>query len=259
MKLYSGRKIIDGLCLIFAGMLFFMLPCSLVLAESANEIIVSAAADLIRPFKEIGAMYEKETGVKALFNFGSTGLLAQQIEGGAPVDLFFAANKSYIEALEGKGLILPETKALYAVGRITLATPKGYTKFGSLQDLLRPEVKKIAIANPVHAPYGMAAKAAMVKIGVWERLKDKLVLGENVRQALNYVETGSVDAGIVALSVSIRSDTNFILIPEELHLPIEQAFAVIKGSRNPKQAREFAEFINGPKGRPIMEKYGFKY
>lgn len=230
---------------------------SVTFAESPKEITVSAAADLSRAFKEIGEMYEKETGVKVLLNFGSTGLLAQQIEGGAPVDLFAAANKSYIDALEVKGLILPETKKLYAVGRITLATPNGYAKLSSLQDLLKPEVKKIAIANPAHAPYGMAAKAAMEKIGIWERLKDKLVLAENIRQALDYVETGSVDAGIVALSVSIGSNTNYTLIPEELHPPIEQAMAVIKNGRNPKEAKGFADFINGPAGRPIMRKYGF--
>jgi len=230
---------------------------SVTFAESPKEIIVSAAADLSRAFKEIGAVYEKETGVKVLLNFGSTGLLAQQIEGGAPVDLFAAANKSYIDSLEGKGLILPETRKLYAVGRITLATPKSYAKLSFLQDLLRPEVKKIAIANPAHAPYGMAAKAAMEKIGIWKRLKDKLVLAENIRQTLDYVETGSVDAGIVALSVSIGSNTNFTLIPEELHPRIEQAMAVIKNGRNPKEAKGFADFINGPAGRPIMKKYGF--
>lgn len=241
-------------------LIFVMFVFNLIFGVSAvwaEEITVSAAADLASAFKELGAIYEKETGVKVLLNFGSTGILAQQIEGGAPVDLFAAANRKFIDDLEKKGLILPETKALYAIGRITLATPKGAAMLGSLTDLLRPEIKKIAIANPAHAPYGMAAKAALEKMGLWEKVSVKMVYGENVHQTLTYVETGSVDAAIVALSISIGSEVNFALIPQELHPPLEQALAVIRSSKNPKQAREFAEFINGPKGRPIMKKYGF--
>lgn len=226
-------------------------------AASASEILVSAASDLTGAFKEIGATYEKESGNKVTFNFGSTGILAQQIEGGAPIDLFAAANKSYIDNLEKKGLILPETKRVYAIGRIVLATPKGSVKLNSLQDLMRPEIKKIAIANPNHAPYGMAAKEVMEKTGIWEKVKDRVVYGENIRQAMQYLETGSVDAAILALSVSIGSDVSFALIPQELYSPIEQTLTVIKGAKNEKKAREFADFITGPTGRAVMERYGF--
>ncbi|MBN2654206.1 MAG: molybdate ABC transporter substrate-binding protein [Nitrospirae bacterium] len=226
-------------------------------AKDSKGIIVSAAADLIKAFKEIGGFYEKETGNKVIFNFGSTGMAAKQIEAGAPVDLFFAANKSYIDGLQAKGLIHPETKTLYAVGRITLATPKGTAKLNFIKDLLDPRIKRIAIANPGHAPYGLAAKEAMQKAGVWDAVKHKIVMGETVRQALDYVETGNVDAGIVALSVSIGSKTEFSLIPEELHNSIEQAMAVIKSTKNKKQAIEFANYVNSPKGRQIMKKYGF--
>lgn len=226
-------------------------------AASASEILVSAAADLSRAFKEIGALYEKESGNKVIFNFGSTGMLAQQIEGGAPVDLFASANKSYIDDLEKKGLILPDTKRAYAVGRITLATPRNGLRLNSLQELARPEIKMLAIANPSHAPYGMAAKEAMEKSGVWDKVKDKMVYGENVRQVLQYLETGNVDAAIIALSISIGSDVNYTIIPQELYTPLEQAMAVIKAGKNQKEARVFEDFINGPKGRPVMKKYGF--
>lgn len=237
-------------------LLILFIACS-IKGAAASEILVAAAADLSRAFKEIGSLYEQEIGNRVVFNFGSTGILAQQIEGGAPVDLFAAANKSYIDDLEKKGLILPDTKRLYAVGRITLATPKGGVKLNSLQDLARPDIKMIAIANPSHAPYGMAALAAMEKTGVLEKVKDKMVYGENVRQTLQYLETGSVDAAIIALSISIGSDVNYTLIPQELHPPLEQTMAVIKDGKNQKAAKEFAGFINGPKGRPIMKKYGF--
>ncbi|MDO8446452.1 MAG: molybdate ABC transporter substrate-binding protein [Deltaproteobacteria bacterium] len=225
--------------------------------SAASEILVSAASDLTGAFKEIGGRYEKESGNKVTFNFGSTGILAQQIEGGAPIDLFAAANKKYVEDLERKGLIIPETKRVYAVGKIVLATPKGGVKLNSLQDLMRPETKRIAIANPSHAPYGMAAKEAMEKTGIWEKIKDRVVYGENIRQAMQYLETGSVDAAILALSVSINSDVNYTLIPQEFYSPIEQTLAVIKGAKNEKRAREFADFITGPKGRTVMERYGF--
>ncbi|RJQ15303.1 MAG: molybdate ABC transporter substrate-binding protein [Nitrospiraceae bacterium] len=245
-----------SLLLLSALLNVLSLPLS-AFAVSPNEITVSAAADLSSAFREIAAMFEKETGVKALLNFGSTGMLAQQIEGGAPIDMFAAAQKSFIDDLEKRGFILPDTKRIYAIGRIALAVPRGAAKLDSLKGLLRPEIKKIAIANPAHAPYGMAAKAALERMGLWEKVRDKMVYGENVRQALSYVETGSVDAAIVALSISIGSDINYTLVPQELHPPLEQTLAVTKGGRNPGQARKFAEFINGPKGRPIMKKFGF--
>jgi len=232
---------------------------SLLLAGTslASEILVSAASDLTGAFKEIGKMYEKETGNRVVFNFGSTGMLAQQIEGGAPIDLFAAANKRYVDELEKKGLIIPETKRVYAIGRIVLATPKGGVKLDSIEELLRPEIKRIAIANPSHAPYGMAAKEAMEKMGVWEKVKDKVVYAENIRQAMQYLETGNVDAAILAHSVIVGSDLNYTPISQELYSPIEQTLAVIKGSKNEKKARESADFITSQKGRIIMERYGF--
>lgn len=227
-------------------------------AGTGKEIMVSAASDLTRAFKEMGEMYEKETGYKVLFNFGSSGILAQQIEGGAPVDLFASASRSYIDKLDKKGLVLPETKRVYAVGRIALVVPKGGAKLDSLNDLLRPGTKKIAIANPSHAPYGMAAKEAMENTGTWDKVKDRIVYGENIRQTLQYVETGDVDAAVVALALCIASDIDYALIPQALHSPIEQSMAVIKGAKNERAAKEFEEYITGPKGKAILERYGFK-
>jgi molybdate transport system substrate-binding protein len=190
--------------------------------------------------------------------FGSTGNLARQIENGAPVDLFAAANVGFIDDLGRKGAILPETKALYARGRITIWTRADSTlQINGLADLARSEVKRVSIANPEHAPYGLAAREALEKAGVWETVRPKLVLGENVRQALQYAETGDVDCAIVALSLSIQSDGRWQLVPEEMHNPLDQALAIVKGSGHEREAREFASFINGTEGRPVMRKYGF--
>lgn len=221
-------------------------------------LTVSAAADLTNAFQEMGKLFEQETGNKVSFNFGSTGQLAQQIERGAPVDLFAAANKSFIEELDKKGLVIPDTKALYARGRITLWTKENSPlNLKQIKDLSKPEVKRIAIANPDHAPYGIAAREAFQSVGIWDAVQPKLVFGENVRQTLQYAESGNVDVAIAALSLSVNKPGRWELIPDNLHKPLDQMLAVIKKTSHESQAREFAKFINGSKGRLLMRKYGF--
>lgn len=225
----------------------------------ADELHVAAASDLIPAFEEIGKAFESTRKTKVVFSFGSTGLLSRQIENGAPMDLFAAASIDFINQLEQKGLILPETKAVYARGRITLWVPKtSPLKIDKVTDLTRDEVKRIAIANPDHAPYGMAAQQALQKAGVWDQVKAKLVYGDNIRQTLQFAETGNVDVAIVALALSKQSEGVWSLIPQELHNPIDQGLAVIKGTKNEKAARDFASFVNGPQGQAILAKYGFE-
>lgn len=227
-------------------------------SDAPATLTVSAAADLIPAFEELGRLFERETGVKAVFNFGSTGQLTQQIESGAPVDLFAAANARFIEELERKDLILPDTKALYAQGRITIWTrADNALKLERIEDLARADVRRVAIANPEHAPYGAAAREALQSTGVWEVVRPKLVFGENIMQTLQYAETGNVDAAIVALSISIGSDGRWSLVPQEAHQPLNQTLAVIRGARREAEARRFAAFINSPLGRSVMRRYGF--
>ncbi|HSO76206.1 MAG TPA: molybdate ABC transporter substrate-binding protein [Blastocatellia bacterium] len=226
--------------------------------QQQTRLTVSAAADLMPAFSEIGMLYEYETGTEVAFNFGSTGQLTQQIEQGAPVDLFAAANASFIDELEKKGLTIPETRAVYAQGRITIWTRNDSgLQLNRLEDLTRPDVKRLAIANPDHAPYGMAAREALQRAGVWEAARGKLVFGENVSQTLQFAESGNVDAAIVALSLSINSNGTWKLIPAELHNPLNQTLAVLKGASNEAGARKFAAFVNGPEGRSVMRRYGF--
>lgn len=222
-------------------------------------LTVSAAADLAYAFQELGALFEQKTGTRVSFNFGSTGQLAQQIEQGAPVDVFAAANVSFIEDLERKGLTVPGTKALYARGFIVIWTRADSAfAFQGLPDLARPEARRVAIANPDHAPYGVAAREALQTAGLWEQVSPKLVLGENVRQTLQYAETGNVEVALVALSLAVVADNGrWTPVPQELHEPIDQALAVIKNTGHEKEARSFADFVNGPEGRPVMQQYGF--
>lgn len=224
----------------------------------SQELTVAAASDLTPAFEELGREFESVHKTKVVFSFGSTGLLTRQIENGAPMDLFAAANVSYIDQLEQKGLIITDTKAIYARGRITFWTPAmSHIRLAGIEDLARPEVQRIAIANPDHAPYGLAAKQALESAGIWDRVKPKLVYGDNIRQTLQYAETGNVDVSIVALSLSVQSRGRWTLIPEELHKPIDQALAVIKTTKNEQAARAFGAFLASPKGQAIMQKYGF--
>jgi len=223
-----------------------------------SEVTVAAASDLTPAFEEVGREFQAAQNIKVVFNFGSSDMLARQIENGAPIDLFASANVDYVNQLEQKGLIVPDTKKLYARGRITLWTLKdGPVQIDKITDLTRPEVKRVAIANPEHAPYGMAARDALEQSGVWEAVKPKLVYGENIRQTLQYAQTGNVEVAIVALSLSMQSDGRWVLVPEELHKPLDQGLAVIKGAKDERAAREFIDFILGPQGQAIMGKYGF--
>jgi molybdate transport system substrate-binding protein len=223
-----------------------------------SEIIVGAASDLTPAFEELGRQFEQESGTHVTFSFGSTGTLARQIENGAPMDLFAAANVDYVDQLDREGLILPDTKTLYARGRITIWTrTESEPAITQIEDLARPDVARVAIANPEHAPYGKAAREALETAGVWKAVEPKLVYGENIRQAMQYAQTGNAEVAITALSLSVVSEGHWTLVPEELHKPLDQAMAVIKATRMEEESRRFAQFINSPQGRSTMRKYGF--
>ncbi len=224
----------------------------------AGEIIVAAAADLQFAFTEIANNFEQETGHSVNLVFGSTGQLAQQIANGAPYDLLASADRSYVDRLSGEGKVVKDSIALYARGRIVLAVNRksGLTAT-DLSALTSPQIKHIAIANPAHAPYGLAAQQALQAVGIWDEVQSKLVYGENVRQALQYIQTGDAEVGIIALSVTNVPEITWTLIDGNLHDPLDQALAVVSTSKNQELARQFAAFINGETGRPIMRKYGF--
>lgn len=244
--------------LVFALALISLTACKPNLIQPPKQITVAAAADLGPAFEEIGRAFEAESRTKVIFSFGSTGMLTQQIENGAPMDVFAAADVSYIDELERKGFIVPGTRAIYALGRITIWTRKtGPLRPQQLAELTRPEVKRIAIANPDHAPYGLAARQALEAAGVWDEVKPKLIYGDNIRQALQFAQTGNVDVAIVALSLSLPSDGYWVLIPAELHKPLNQGLGVVKGSAHESDARNFASFVTSAAGRKIMQKYGF--
>jgi molybdate transport system substrate-binding protein len=248
-------------------MMFLVGLLSLALAEipggravaggSRPELVVAAAADLVFALREIAPIFEKEHKVKVTLTFGSTGQLAQQIQHGAPVDVFFAANVAYVDDLRVKEAVLSDSVEPYAQGQIVLATQKGRSGISTLKDLTRNDVKRVAIANPAHAPYGMAAREALMSAGLWTQVQPKLVYGENIRQALQFLQTSNVDAAIIALSVAQVPKIQFFRIDPSLYKRIIQAAAVTARTRQLDLARAFIRFVNGPQGRPIMKRFGF--
>jgi molybdate transport system substrate-binding protein len=172
--------------------------------------------------------------------------------------VFAAADAARIAALGSKGLVISDTVKVYAVGRIVLWTRESSPlRVERVEDLVGIDVQKIAIANPDHAPYGVAARQAMQSAGIWEQAQDKLVLAENVQQALQYAQAGNVDVAIVALSLAVQGGGRWTLVPAELHEPIVQVLAAISTTAHDREARRFADFVTKPQGREVLRKYGF--
>jgi len=229
----------------------------------AGELTVAAASDLNYAFKEVIAGYEQQTGHHVKLTLGSSGNFYAQIQNGAPFDLYFSADIGYPRKLEEAGLVVPGSLYPYAVGRIVLWTGNGsHLDLSKGLEILRdPTIKKVAIANPKHAPYGRAAVAAMEYFKVYDQVKDRLILGENISQAAQFIESGACDAGIIALSLALapamKAAGQYWEIPATAHAPLEQGAVILKQSKNPEAAKQFLEYIKGPQGQEIMKRYGF--
>ncbi|MBK8378148.1 MAG: molybdate ABC transporter substrate-binding protein [Nitrospira sp.] len=229
----------------------------------ADDIAVAAASDLQFAIKELIVEYEKQTGHHVKLSLGSSGNFYAQLQQGAPFDLYFSADIGYPKKLEEAGLTVPGSLYRYAVGRVVLWAPKQSPVEVSkgLTVLRDAAVRKIAIANPKHAPYGRAAVAAMEQSQVYAEVKDRLVLGENISQAAQFIESGACDVGIIALSLAMapvmKSAGSYWLIPAEAHPPLEQGAVIMKQSKQQDAARHFLQFMQSPQGQEVMTRYGF--
>jgi len=229
----------------------------------AQEITVAAAADLQFAMQDVTARFYKETGKTVKLIYGSSGNFFQQIQNGAPFDMFFSANLDFPKKLEASGLTEPGTYYQYARGKIVIWVPKEskIDLTSGLKALLDPSVKKIAIANPQHAPYGQAAVAAMQKENVYEHVKEKFVLGENISQTASFVVSGAADVGIVALSLALsptmKEKGRYLDIPAGEYPPIEQACVILSSSKEKNTARQFLSFMKTPAVAEVLRSYGF--
>jgi molybdate transport system substrate-binding protein len=230
---------------------------------AAQEITVAAAADLQFALQEAGARFQQESGKPVKLIYGSSGNFAQQLQNGAPFDMFFSANLDYPRQLEAAGLIEPGTFYQYAIGKIVVWVPNDskLDLSSGLKALLDPSIKKIAIANPQHAPYGKAAVAALQKEKIYEQVKDKFVLGENISQTASFVASGSADVGILALSLALspnmKDKGRYAEVPAADYPPIEQACVIMRSSKNKDIAAQFLKFVQSAPIKELFQKYGF--
>jgi molybdate transport system substrate-binding protein len=233
-------------------------------ANKPAEIAVAAAADLSTVLKQLGDLHEKKSGVKVNLSLGASGALAQLIQNGAPFDLFFSADMDYPRQLIASGDADASSLYQYAVGNLILWVPMDSPLDPAqkyMDVLLDRSVRKIAIANPQHAPYGRAAVAALKHTGVYERVADRLVLGENVSQAAQFVESGNAQAGFVALAHAVapamQGKGKYWQVPENFYPPLAQGAVVLSRAQHKKEAAQFLEFIKTKEAEELLRKSGF--
>lgn len=233
--------------------------------RAATEAIrVAAASDLKFAMEELLAEFRRlQPEIQVEVTFGSSGNFYTQLSNKAPFDLFFSADIEYPRKLVALGLAEKQTEFVYAVGHIVVWVPNA-SKLDlnrGIDVLTDPAIQKIAIANPRHAPYGRAAEAALKKLGVYEHVESRLVLGENIAQTAQFVETGAADIGVIALSLAMapvmREKGRFWLIPQDSHPPLVQGGVILKSTQSPSATSRLREFISSDVGRTVLKKYGF--
>lgn len=229
--------------------------------QDPNVITVSAAASLTEAFTDIASQYKEEhPGAQVNLNFGGSGSLRAQIEGGAPVDIFASADQNQMDMLGDKNLIVNSSRKDFAQNSLVLITPEKSTlNITSLQDLKDPQVKKIGIGNPDTAPVGKYTRLTLTEAGLWDQLEKKVVLAEDVKQVLVYVERGEVDAGFVYMTDAKTATPGTIKIVASVPVstPVNYPIAVVSSSEHKEEAQNFVDFITGEEGQEILEKYGF--
>ena len=228
-------------------------------------VSVAAASDVRYAMDDLVATYQAMNPDRSVaVSYGSSGNFLAQISQGAPFDVFFSADIAYPQQLEEAGIAAPDSTRLYAEGRIVAwvqdASPIDVAGL-AIAAVLDPAAQRVAIANPEHAPYGRAARAAMEAAGVWDEVQPRLVMGENISQAAQFVESGAADIGVLALSLAIApplcGEGRYALVPQELHPPIDQGAVVLTGAADPAAAQAFLDFVLGPEGRIVLDRYGF--
>jgi molybdate transport system substrate-binding protein len=231
---------------------------------TAQEITVAAAADMSAALPELVAAYTKKTGQTVKLLFGASGNLTNQIRNGAPFDIFFSADEQYPQQLIAEGLASKDTLYRYAVGRLVLwvpgDSPLDLPELG-MKALLDPSVKKISIANPATAPYGRAAEATLRHFGIYDQVSSRLVVGENISQAAQFVESGNAQAGLIALSHALapamKDKGRYWTVPLDAYPTLNQAAVVLSKSKQQDAARRFLEFLRSPEATSLLTGYGF--
>ncbi len=263
---YPNRIVLEALpsglsmtirALLLLAVAFTVLACPDTGGEDDTRILVASASDLAVAIPEMVAAFEAAMGTRVDVTLGSSGQIAHTILNGAPVDLFLSADAGWVDRLRDAGRTVPGTEAVYAFGPLVLVSTAGTPPVRELADLRQPAIRRIAIANPEHAPYGRAARQALERAGIWRHVEGRVVIAQNVRQTLQYVETGVVDVAVSARSL-VRDDRHvWVPVPATAHDPLRQTLAVIAGRPRKAEARAFAAFVTGPDGQAILARHGF--
>jgi molybdate transport system substrate-binding protein len=261
---HKTRKILVFIATIITTLLLIIgLPAitsTPVVAQSNTSLLISAAASLKDILEEIKPLYQQsKPNVKISYNFGSSGALQQQIEQGAPADIFISAAKKQVDALEQKGLLVAGTRNIIAKNRLVLVVPKNSVGITSFYNLKDAKVKKIAIGEPRSVPAGQYAQQVLEKLKIWNQVKPKLVFANNVRQVLASVETGNAEAGLVYVTDAKISNKVKVVVTadEKYHSAIIYPLAVVKRSKNLAAAKEFSQFLSSDQAKTVFKKYGF--
>ncbi len=245
--------------LVLLAFLFLFLPRTAAYASRGEVITVAAASSFSYALGEIKKGFEERGGARVRLVFGSSGLLARQIERGAPFDVFISANSAFMDGLVRAGAVRAGSVKRFARGVLVLASRAGDGRaVEGIEGLLDRRIRRVAIANPAHAPYGRAAMEALKGAGILEKIRKKLVYGENVRQALQFIESGNAEAGFMALSIAGRRGIRYVPLDPALYRPIEQTAATVKGTSHAGAAGAFVGYLTGPEGREILQRYGFR-
>jgi len=228
-----------------------------------EQLTIAAAADLQPVLQAIVTRFEKETGSKAKITFGSSGNFFAQLQNGAPFDVFLSADVEYPKRLEGEGLTEPGSLYEYATGKLVLWVPNNsiIDVDKGLSAVADPAVRRLAVANPLHAPYGRAAEAALKNTGLWQVVSSKLVFGENISQTAQFAYSGNADAAILALSLvlapTMKDKGRYFVIAQQLYPPLRQAAVILKNSAHKSLAARFIELLKRPETRHFLMQYGF--
>lgn len=227
-------------------------------SQDSNELIVAAAANLTHVSDEIGQRFTEKTGIRVTFTFGATADLAKQIENGAPFDVYVAADVTNVDRLAHQGLLTPDTRAIYARGKLVLWVPSASRmRIQNIHELTSKEFERVAIAKPDVAPYGRAAVESLRAAGLWEQIEPKVVYAQNVSQAKQFVATGNAEVAFVPLALVNPGDGQFLEIDEHLHHPIDQALGIVKSSTKQRAAQQFVDFLLSEHGQGILGARGY--
>jgi molybdate transport system substrate-binding protein len=227
-------------------------------AEIGPAITVAAAANTSEAFDEIGAAFQRDSGIRVVYSYGSTAQLTRQIESSAPFDVFAAADVEHIDELVRKGKLKPDSRAVYARGRLALWLPKiDSPNPPPVSYLTKPSVRYVSIADPSLAPYGKAAVEALKATGIWDSVKGKVVYATNINMAKQHAASGNADAAFTALSLLKNAAGAVVTIDEKLHTPLDQALGILTSSARPNESERFRAFVLGPVGASVLDRYGY--